>query len=230
MPRKLRVIVALSVVTSLTVFLLGTVSAQTTPSQGTGASYAQAFLDRLAAALGIERARLDAAAKEAGGQVIDQALRDGWLTQAEADRLRQRVDAGAWMVHPGPFGGHRGGFFHGMKGMHGADLDAAANALGMTRADLVTELQNGKTLGEVADARGVDRQAVRDALVAAYKARLDAAVQNGTLTQEQADLMLRLFQTVDPLEQPLRGCRWKTGTGSTGAGASWRGAVTAPMF
>lgn len=235
MARGMRLLVALAGAVTLTAFLLGTAFAQTAPVPGSGANYGQTFLDRLAAALGIDRARLDAAAQRAGNEVIDQALKDGAVTQAQADRMRRRVAQGAWPMHPF-FGRHGYGFFHGGRG---PELDAAASALGMTRADLVTELQNGKTIGQVADARGVDRQKVRDAIVAAHKAELDAAVQNGTLTQQQADLMLQLYQTYDPLEKPLGGCRWKTGTGGgtgtgTGAagagGAFWRGAARAPSF
>lgn len=233
MARGMRLLVALTGAVTLTAFLLGTAFAQTAPVPGSGAPYGQAFLDRLAAALGIDRARLDAAARQAGNEVIDQALKDGAVTQAQAERMRQRVAQGAWPMHPGFLGRHGHGFFHGGRG---PELDAAASALGMTRADLVTELGNGKTIGQVADARGVDRQKVRDAIVAARRAKLDAAVQNGTLTQQQADLMLQLYQTYDPLEKPLGGCRGKTGPGGTGAGAAgtggvlWHGAARAPSF
>lgn len=229
MARGMRLLVALAGAVTLTVFLLGTAFAQTAAVPGSGANYGQAFLDRLAAALGIDRARLDAAAKQAGNEVIDQALKDGAVTQAQADRMRQRVAQGAWPMHPGFLGRRGHGLLHGGRGMGGPELDAAATALGMTRADLVTELQNGKTIGQVADARGVDRQQVRDAIVAAHRAELDAAVKNGALTQQQADLMLQLYQTYDPLEKPLGGCRWKTGTtgGGTGTGGGAAGATGA---
>lgn len=229
MARGMRLLAALAGAVTLTAFLLGTAFAQTAPVAGSGASYGQAFLDRLAAALGIDRARLDAAARQAGNEVIDQALKDGAVTQAEAERMRRRVAQGAWPMHPGFPGRH--GLFHGGRG---PELDAAASALGMTRADLLTELRNGKTIGEVADARGVDRQKVRDAMVAAHKAELDAAVRNGALTQRQADLMLQLYQTRDPLEMPAGGCRWKAGGGTSGtsgaSGAGWRVRGPAPSF
>jgi hypothetical protein len=81
-------------------------------------------------------------------------------------------------AHPGP---GRGGFGH-----HGARLEAAADALGMTVEDLRAALRDGQTLAEVAEAQGVDRETLVGALVAAANARLDEAVADGDLTEEEA--------------------------------------------
>ncbi len=80
----------------------------------------------------------------------------------------------------GPAGDHRGG--------GGDDLAAAATYLGVTQADLLTQLQAGKTLAQVAGATsGKSAAALIDALVAAEKTELAAAVTAGRLTQAQAD-------------------------------------------
>lgn len=192
--------------------------------------YGQSFLDKLAQILGIERSRLDSAIRQADLQVIDQAEQNGDLSRNQADALRERAALGP---APGWFGmgrWHGGWGHHGWRGGRWAGkvlwnnqiLDAAASALGMARDDLLTELRNGKTLGEVADARNVDRQKVRDAVTAAYKGRLDAAVQEGGLTQAQADRLLQRFQDADVLSAGLGGCRgwWKGGSGGGSAGGS----------
>jgi hypothetical protein len=80
---------------------------------------------------------------------------------------------------------HRG--HGGPGGLDADDLTAAAGALGMTEADLTTALQGGKTAAQVAADRGVDVQKVIDAIVAADKAEIAAAVTAGTMTQAQAD-------------------------------------------
>ena len=80
-----------------------------------------------------------------------------------------------------------GGGHGGPGGLDADDLTAAAGALGMTEADLTTALQGGKTVAAVADDKGVDLQKVIDAIVAADKAEIDAAVTAGTMTQAQAD-------------------------------------------
>jgi urease accessory protein UreF len=80
----------------------------------------------------------------------------------------------------GPVGDHRGG--------HGDDLAAAANYLGVTQAELLTSLQSGKTLAQVASATsGKTVAGLIDDLVAAEKTELAAAVSAGRITQAQAD-------------------------------------------
>jgi len=82
--------------------------------------------------------------------------------------------------------------FGGQDGDHhgrgGDDLAAAATYLGVTQADLLTSLQSGKTLAQVAGATsGKSVAGLIDALVAAEKTELAAAVTAGRLTQAQAD-------------------------------------------
>ena len=82
----------------------------------------------------------------------------------------------------GPRGGHGPHGDHGPRmGGHGPQmgghgpgqmLDTAATTLGLTEDELMTRLQAGDTLGEVADAQGVDRQVLVDALLADQEARL----------------------------------------------------------
>jgi hypothetical protein len=76
-----------------------------------------------------------------------------------------------------------------------ATYDAVAGALGLTPVELFTELHSGKTLSEIATAKGVDLQKVQDAAnaarVAEEKAAIEQAVKDGTLTQAQADWMLQ---------------------------------------
>ena len=86
----------------------------------------------------------------------------------------------------GTLAAHRGG--HGPSDGHSDELDAAAAYLGTTTASLVTQLQAGKTLAQVAtgderqDDGGADRR-----LVAAEKTEIATAVTAGRLTQAEAD-------------------------------------------
>ena len=111
----------------------------------------------------------------------------GRLTQAQADTilkdLRARVTARVSSTGPGPGGfGHR----HG----HGDDLAAAATYLGISQSDLMTKLQSGKTLAQIADATsGKSKAGLVAALVAHEKDELAQAVKDGNLTQAQADAM-----------------------------------------
>ena len=85
----------------------------------------------------------------------------------------QGEDEGAAVTGPGAEGGMRGGpggMGHGPGG--GLALTAAADALGVTEDELLTQLQSGSTLGEVADDAGVERQALVDVLLADQEERL----------------------------------------------------------
>ena len=145
-------------------------------------------LAEVAEANGVDpQAVVDALVAEAGTR-LDEAVAEGRLTQEEADerraQLTERITA---MVTeglpadgprgPGGPGGHRGG----------PPLDAAAEAIGVDVEALREALASGQTLAEVAEANGVDPQAVVDALVAEAGTRLDEAVAEGRLTQEEAD-------------------------------------------
>jgi hypothetical protein len=119
------------------------------------------------------------------------AVTAGEITQAQADRmtatLTAHVTAEVNGRRPagGP-GGHGGpGFGHGAGG---DELTAAASYLGVTETSLTTQLQAGKTLTQVADATsGKSAAGLIDALVAAEKTELAAAVTAGTITQAQSD-------------------------------------------
>jgi hypothetical protein len=118
---------------------------------------------------------------------LAQAVEDGELTQARADaigrELRQRITDR--VEHTGPRPGFApGGPQHGP----GDPLSVAAAYLGLSQADLLTQLDSGKTLGEVAAATaGKSKAGLVAALVAQEKSELAQAVAEGRLSQAQAD-------------------------------------------
>jgi hypothetical protein len=75
---------------------------------------------------------------------------------------------------------------------------AAAEALGMTEAELASRLDGGESLAEIASAQGVEpavlEEALREALVADASVRLEEAVASGDLTQAQADKILEQIE------------------------------------
>jgi hypothetical protein len=68
-------------------------------------------------------------------------------------------------------------------------LDAAADAIGIPTAELLSVLRDGRTIAEVADAHDVPVGDVVDAIVAAEQDRLAELVADARLTQEQADAL-----------------------------------------
>jgi hypothetical protein len=131
----------------------------------------QAELDAAAKALGITADDLSAQLKS-GKTLEDIATAKG----VDINVVRQAIGA----VRP--------------KMLGPAELAAAAKALGMTTDDLSTQLKNGKTLSDLATAKGVTLQVVQDAIQAAHKADLSAqikqAVTDGKMTQDKANWLL----------------------------------------
>jgi len=73
-------------------------------------------------------------------------------------------------------------------------FDTAAEVLGLTPEELFAELHAGQTLAEIAEAQGVEMEALQEAFDAARgearQAAIEQAVENGVMSQEQADWLL----------------------------------------
>lgn len=78
----------------------------------------------------------------------------------------------------------------GANGMHEQVWTAIAKQLGMTYPELNTALQNGQTVAQLVQAKGVSLNDLKTAAVAAMKASFADLVKQGVMTQEQADWML----------------------------------------
>ena len=78
---------------------------------------------------------------------------------------------------------------HATCQQHGAMHDAVAQALGISTDKLYAAHAAGKTVAQLATERGIDLDTVTATVLQAHKQGLDAQVQAGRLTQEQADLL-----------------------------------------
>jgi len=162
----------------------------------------QAILDDAAKRLSVTPEKLRDALSAAQDAQLDQAVKDGDLTQKQADAIKAaRKDSGRVLAGPGLLGGPgphgvlklRGGgggpMLHhfGLRGDLFAEL---AKALGTSEAKLKEQLRDGKSVADIAKANGKSLAGVRAAVKAATKTRLDKAVADGDLTRKQADAIL----------------------------------------
>ena len=100
------------------------------------------------------------------------------------------------MVGDMPGAGNQMGRRGGMREM-GGQMDGsqqslvavAADTLGMPQTDLVTQLQGGQTIAQVASDKNVALDTIVNAFVATRQARMAQAVAAGRMTQAQADAM-----------------------------------------
>ena len=105
---------------------------------------------------------IQAALKDVLKERLDEAVANSRLTQEEADRILQRAEDGGFPLGPG------GGARHHMHA-GGPFLEAAAQALGLSEDALRAQLEDGKSLAEVAAARNVPKSkvvaAIRDEIL-----------------------------------------------------------------
>jgi hypothetical protein len=183
------------------------------PPNGSMQAYCQTYINNLASDLGKKPSDVQSAAQKALGQTLDQAVKDGKLTQAQADQIKKRDAAGNVCdgFRLGPMGAGKANAGLGMAGAGALYLPDAAKVLGMSPADLMTALRGGQTLSQIAASKNMNEQQFRDALTAQVKTDLDAQVKSGKLTQAQEDSILNHLKT-DPLPMwnsaaPARGGR-----------------------
>lgn len=168
-----------------------TAPALTAPA-GEPSEYCTAFRAAFAANLGKTEAEVVAAAKAAIGTTVDAAVADGSLSADAAARLKTRVagaDADGCKILSGWRAKARGAM-----GVAKDGFAAVAEALDMTAAQLRAEFKAGKSLKDVAAAKGVPYATVTAAALASVDADLDAAVAAGTLSQARADKILERLE------------------------------------
>src|ERR1700736_2460040 len=94
--------------------VIGVAAVEAAPSPSPSASpsknYAQAFIDKLAGILHLTPAQTQDALKQAQLQTVDQMLKDGQITQQQADALKAKINAGQGLGPLRGFGFKPGGF------------------------------------------------------------------------------------------------------------------------
>jgi hypothetical protein len=150
-------------------------------------SESKAVIDDAAKQLGIPSSKLSDALKNALSDRVAAAVAAGRMTKAEGDALKARIQSNDFPLVGGP---HRGFGHFGFIGR----LEGAAGYIGITEAQLRTELESGKSLAQVATAHGKSVDGLISALVAAAKDKLDSAVSAGRLTKAQETEMLGVLK------------------------------------
>jgi hypothetical protein len=186
-------------------------------TQNSGPTTRQAFLNDVAKRLHVTPQQLSAALNGATIDQLQAAVKAGQLTQAQADALAQRLKNGQAPAFPlaplGRFGspapfGPGGPAAPGQKpfsvpapglgrpGFGGRALgaeSAAATYLGLTDAQLFRQLASGKSLAQIATAKGKSVSGLEQAMTAAEKKGLDRLVAARALTQAQENQVLKRF-------------------------------------
>src|SRR5436189_3146738 len=101
-------------VAGLAAIIIGIVAVEAAPSPSPSASgsknYAQVFVDKLAAILHLNSTQTKDDLKQAELQTVDQMLKDGKITQQQADAMKAKINAGQGLGPLGGFGLRPGAF------------------------------------------------------------------------------------------------------------------------
>lgn len=118
-------------------------------------------------------------------KILDGLVAKGTITQAQEDAILQAAKDAAPPARPGGSAGAIGG-----RSLIGDAIKTASDYLGISPADLGSQLKSGKSLADIAaSTAGRSRQGLIDALTAAANGRIDKAVQDKKLTPDQAAAM-----------------------------------------
>lgn len=134
----------------------------------------QDFITKLAANLGIsDTSKVDSGVKSTLSQMVDERQQAGKLTQAQADKLKQRINNGTF---PGGILGGRPGLK--AMGRRFFDMDQLAGFFGESASDLRTELQQGNSLATIAQKHGKSRDDLKKFLTDQFNARESTMASN----------------------------------------------------
>jgi hypothetical protein len=165
------------------------------PSAGNGQKYCGAFAGHLAANLGKSQSQVQSAVSSAISQTLNDAVKNGDLTQQQADAIKARLGSSGQSCAgiPGIAGRH-GGFIGGFPRAEALGLNEVAKALGISQTELQQDLRNGQTVKDIAASKSMDEAAFRSKLASVTKADLDPQVAAGKITQNQENAILQRIQ------------------------------------
>ncbi|GJM40954.1 MAG: hypothetical protein DHS20C20_12360 [Ardenticatenaceae bacterium] len=129
----------------------------------------------IAAELGVTVDELDAAQEAVQEAILAQLVEDGVITQEELDEMLAMRE------------------LRGLaKEIFSRDDAQAviAEALGLTVEELAAAREDGTRVSDLAEEQGIDMETLATAVSDARTAAIETAVEDGTLTQDQADTLL----------------------------------------
>ncbi|MGH7903060.1 MAG: hypothetical protein ACREPA_02890 [Candidatus Dormibacteraceae bacterium] len=170
------------------------VASTTKPSApGAGARWCTDLLGHAATNLKIPASRLQAQLELAAKQTVQDAVSQGKLTQAQADKIEKRL-AGRSLC-AGVVNG-LGRHPAGARRLRKEVIAAAAGVLKVTPPQLIADLRGGDSLSKLASQHGIpDEATFRTDLVTAITPTLDSAVGAGKLTRAQETAILNRIKS-----------------------------------
>lgn len=169
-------------------------STSATPTTTGPNTYCTSYQQNLANELHISVSALQQDQKTAMDTTINQMVKDGKLTQSQANTMEARVNAHqACTGKANPVGHFITGQF--LKKYRGDIEHSVASALHLTTAQLTTQLQSGQSLSQIATAQHISTAQLQTIVTNAVQSALNKAVSNQDLTQAQANTFAQMMKS-----------------------------------
>ena len=156
--------------------------------------YCQQYLQDLANRLGVSVSTLQQDKLASADDVIAQLVKDGKLTQNQANQLKQRLASHQACTGKGKGLWGRGVMMQSLKQYLPTVATQVAQGLHMTSTQLMSQLQSGKSLSDIATAQGVSAAQLQTIVTNAIQSAVNKAVSDGNLTQQQATNIMQMLQ------------------------------------
>ncbi len=145
----------------------------------------------IAAEQGFSEEEFHQAIKDAAVESIRQKADDGVITQEQADSLIERIEDGRWDLRFSRLPQRRS-IGEGVK--LARPLEILSQVLGLTAEQIREQMENEKTIVEIAADQGFSEEELGQAVKDAMAERIQGLVADGSITQEQADIWLERMQ------------------------------------
>ncbi len=156
--------------------------------------YCQQYLQDLAKRLGVSVSTLQQDKLAAAEDVLAQLVKDGKLTQAQANQIKQRLESHQACTGQGRGLWGRGVVIQSLKQYLPDLATQVAQGLHISSTQLMSQLQSGKSLSDIATAQGVSSAQLQSIVTSAVQSAVNKAVSDGNLTQQQATTIMQMLQ------------------------------------
>ena len=156
--------------------------------------YCQQYLQDLAKRLGVSVSTLQKDKLASAEDVLAQLVKDGKLTQTQANQLKQRLESHQACSGNGRGLWGRGVMIQSLKQYLPSVASQVAQGLHLTANQLMTQLQSGKSLSDIATTQGVSSTQLQTLVTSAIQSAVNKAVSDGNLTQQQAASIKQMLQ------------------------------------
>jgi hypothetical protein len=151
------------------------------------------FMKHFAVAISKSQAEINTAFQKAIADTLADEVKSGQITQAQADALKKKLSSQTPCVLPSTI--HRSAPKAQIEAYMQQYVTASAAALGISEAQLKTDLASGQSLSQVATAQKVSEADFRTKLINNLKPTLDKAVTDKKLTADQEKAIVSRLQT-----------------------------------